>query len=75
MTEREFVILSRHELFEFLGKMALPPWVDVDGKLIGINIDCAPIVQEIVQWVRHHDMSGVAEVYERLLRTHNDSES
>jgi hypothetical protein len=45
------------ELLEFLGQVALPPWRDVDGKLIGTEIPCAPIADSIIKWVRQHDLN------------------
>lgn len=55
--EPEYVVLPREALFQFFGKMALPPWRDHDGTLLGSHIDCAPIAQEITEWVDTHDLT------------------
>lgn len=56
---KEFVVLPRHALFEFLGEIALPPWEDEQGEIIGSRIDCAPIADRITRWVDEHDLSDV----------------
>lgn len=44
------------ELYEFLGQYALPPWRDIDGKLIGTHIPCAPIAAQLIKWIQEHDL-------------------
>ena len=56
---REFVVLPRDALFVFLGEVALPPWTDTDGSVIGSAIDCAPIVDRLIAWVDEHDLADV----------------
>lgn len=53
--QHDFVVLPRAVLFEFFGRMALPPWRDERGKWIGGNIDCAPIATEIEAWVEANE--------------------
>lgn len=62
MPEPEFVVLPRDALFEFLGEMALPPWIDERGKEIGGGINCAPIAQRLIEWVDGHDLAPLYEV-------------
>lgn len=57
--DQDFLVLPRDALFEFLGEMALPPWVDADGSIIGSQIDCAPIAERLMAWVREHDLSDL----------------
>ncbi len=59
VADRDFVVLPREPLFEMLGEMALPPWVDVDGTSIGGRIDCAPIAQRLTEWVDGHDLGDL----------------
>jgi hypothetical protein len=54
--EADYVVVPRTALFEFFGRMALPPWRE-NGKWIGGKIDCAPIAEEIKQWVEDNDLS------------------
>ncbi len=56
MSDSEVVVLPRAALFEFFGKMALPPWTDEKGKQIGSRIECAPIASEIAEWVEQHEI-------------------
>ena len=63
--DEDFVVLPREGLYQFLGEMALPPWADADGSLIGQHVDCAPIAQRLDEWIRQHDLS---DLYLRLLR-------
>jgi hypothetical protein len=60
----DYVVLPRDALFEFFGRMALPPWQE-NGEWIGGNIDCAPIAQEIQQWVEDNDLSSVYPLYSK----------
>jgi len=55
-SDRDFVLLPRGPFFEFLARMALPPWTDENGEQIGGGIDCAPIASELVEWVNKHDL-------------------
>ena len=34
-----------------MGELALPPWGTPDGKIIGNNLDCAPITERIIKRV------------------------
>lgn len=52
----EVVVLPRDALFEFLGEMALPPWRDNRGNLIGGDMECAPIAERLSKWVDGHDL-------------------
>jgi hypothetical protein len=56
--DAEYVVVPRAALFEFFGRMALPPWQE-RGKWIGGNIDCAPIAEEITSWVDANDLSHI----------------
>lgn len=58
--DRDFVVLPRDALYEFFGAVALPPWKDADGQLIGTGVDAAPIGNRITNWVEEHDL---AELY------------
>ncbi len=58
MSDRDFVVLPRDALFEFFGAMALPPWKDEHGEVIGTHVDAAPLATEIREWVEFHDLSG-----------------
>lgn len=58
----EYVIVHRDALFEFFGQMALPPWRDERGKLLGGGINCAPIAEQITKWVDDHDLSSLYDV-------------
>lgn len=62
MTKPDYVVLPRNALFEFLGKVALPPWQDHDGRLIGTHIDCAPIAQEITAWIDQNELTDLYDV-------------
>lgn len=65
-SDQDFVVLPREPLFEFLGEMALPPWTDADGSIIGGGIDCAPIASRLIEWVDQHDLGD-------LYGAHSDS--
>ena len=53
------ISFNSEDLFQFFGKMALPPWQDMDGTMIGDNIDCAPIAQEIENWVQDNMIKSI----------------
>jgi hypothetical protein len=59
MADRDFVVLPRDALLELFGELALPPWIDADGSVLGGGIDCAPIAQRITAWIAEHDLSDV----------------
>lgn len=42
------------ELLEWLGAIALPPWRNHKGKLVGTKVDCAPIAQAVGDWLLAH---------------------
>lgn len=50
------VTLRRDDLFQFLGKYALPPWPDGKGGWLGHEVDCAPIAAELETWVALHEV-------------------
>lgn len=60
----EYVVFSRESFFQFLGEVALPPWIDEQGDPIGGGIDCAAIASQLIAWVEGHDLSdsGVGNV-------------
>ena len=43
----DWILVSRSELLQMLGKYALPPWKDSKGNVLGGDIDCAPLAQEL----------------------------
>lgn len=57
----EVVVLPRGALFEFLGEMAMPPWTDERGRVIGGGINCAAIASRLVEWVDGHDLTGCVD--------------
>ena len=57
--DRDFVLLPRTPLLEFLGEMALPPWTDENGQTIGSRVDAAPIAARIVGWLDQHDLGDL----------------
>ncbi len=57
--DRDFMVVPKDALFEFMGEMALPPWTDSDGSTIGGSIDCAPIAERIRAWFKAHDLSDI----------------
>lgn len=59
MPGRDYVVLPRAALFEWLGAVALPPWPDADGHhVLGGDVDCAPIAERLIQWVEQNDLSA-----------------
>lgn len=57
--DRDFAVLSRDALLEFLGEMALPPWRDAAGNEIGGDIDCAAIAKRITAWLTANDLGDL----------------
>lgn len=54
ITEREYVILPASALLEFFGMMALTPF--------GESANCAEKAEQIVQWIKEHDLAGLYEL-------------
>lgn len=52
-----YVVLRREDLFEFLGRVGLPPWEDERGRPIGERVNCAPLAQEMIDWVEQNEIS------------------
>jgi hypothetical protein len=46
-SDDKYITFKREEFYQFLGKHALPPWVDETGNLIGTNVDCAKLTSAI----------------------------
>jgi hypothetical protein len=43
----KYIVFKREDFFQMMGFLALPPWTDNDGNLIGSDIDCAPLAEQI----------------------------
>lgn len=43
----KYITFKREEFFQMMGFLALPPWADSDGKIVGSEMDCAPIAEQI----------------------------
>lgn len=43
MADDKYITFRRSDFFIMMGFLALPPWTDENGQLIGENIDCAPL--------------------------------
>lgn len=56
---RDYVLLPKEALFEFFGEVALPPWEDENGYIIGHRVDAAPIADKIAQWIEKHDLASL----------------
>jgi hypothetical protein len=50
----KYVVFKRDELIQLFGELALPPWEDRDGSLLGQDIDCAPLAEKILACI--HDI-------------------
>jgi hypothetical protein len=48
-THDKYITFKRSEFYELMGELALPPWKDPEGSLVGTEWDCAPIAQTIKQ--------------------------
>lgn len=57
--DRDFAVLSRSALLQFFGEMALPPWRDDTGALVGGGIDCALIASRIIEWMEANDLGDL----------------
>ena len=42
-SDQKYITFKRNEFFTMMGYLALPPWTDEGGELIGQNMDCAVI--------------------------------
>ena len=47
-TDGQVIVMRRSDLFELLGRLGLPPWPDGKGGLLGDDVDCAALAQEMV---------------------------
>jgi hypothetical protein len=45
--DQKYIVFKRNQFYELMGELALPPWTDADGSLLGGDIDCAPLAQHI----------------------------
>ena len=45
--DAKYITFKRSEFYEMMGELALPPWKDPEGSLVGTEWDCAPIAQVI----------------------------
>ena len=48
-TDDKYITFRRTDFYEMMGELALPPWKDPEGSLVGTEWDCAPIAQVIRQ--------------------------
>ena len=45
----DYVTVPRAELLLLFDRFGLPPWTDADGSKIGVEIDCGPLVAEMLE--------------------------
>lgn len=45
--DQKYITFRRSEFFTMMGFLALPPWTDDDGTLLGADIDCAVLGEKI----------------------------
>jgi hypothetical protein len=47
MADDKYITFRRDQFYELMGELALPPWKDPEGSLVGTEWDSAPIAQVI----------------------------
>jgi hypothetical protein len=53
----KYVVFKREAFLQMMGKLALPPWRDTrTGQLIGTDINCAVIAEDIKSEVDRHEV-------------------
>lgn len=52
LAHEKYVVFKKHQFFEMMGYLALPPWRDEHtGDLVGTDLDSAPLAAEIIKTV------------------------
>ena len=50
--DNKYVVFKRHEFYEMMGFLALPPWRDTHtGQLVATDLDAAPLAADIAREV------------------------
>jgi len=62
LNDSKYVVFKRTEFFEMLGELALPPWRDHDGELIGVKVDAASVSEKILNRVEATEIADAVVI-------------
>lgn len=58
----KYVVFKRNEFFEMMGYLALPPWTNADGSLVGVDMDAAPLGEQILREVTQTELADAVVI-------------
>jgi len=62
VNEEKYITFKREAFIQLMGELALPPWNLPDGKLIGANLDCAPIAENVLKRVNETELQDAVVI-------------